>query len=346
MQITMIGLDLAKNVFQVHGVDGAGVVGIRRRLKRGNVEKFFAALAPCRVGIEACGGAHHWARRLTALGHEVRILPPQYVRPYVKTNKNDAADAGAICEAMQRPEMRFVAMKSIEQQALLTMHRVRELLIAERVSAINAIRAHAAEFGLVIAQGPRHVPTLLALIEAADAAAVPAVVKRMLGTLAAHLEELETRIAAIDGEIHAAHRSSEASQRLATIPGVGVITASALVASIGDASQFKSARHLAAWLGLVPRQNSTGGKTRLGPISKRGDPYLRKLLIHGARSVVRWRRAGVNATAGWLAELIKSKPPNVAATALANKNARIVWALLTRKQTYKAPNAAAPAAAA
>lgn len=343
MQNTMIGLDLAKNVFQVHGIDGAGAVAIRRRLKRGNVERFFAELAPCRVGIEACGGAHHWARRLTALGHEVRILPPQYVRPYVKTNKNDAADAGAICAAMQDPEMRFVPMKSIEQQALLTMHRVRELLIAERVSAINAIRAHAAEFGLVVAQGPRHVSGLLTQIEAADETALPAVVKRMLGTLAAHLRDLEARIETIDGEIHAAHRANEANQRLATIPGVGVITASALVASIGDASQFKSARHLAAWLGLVPRQNSTGGKTKLGPISKRGDPYLRKLMIHGARTVLRWRRIGVNAAAGWLVELIKRKPPNVAATALANKNARIVWALLTSKQSYRAPTATQPA---
>lgn len=345
MEITMIGLDLAKNVFQVHGINAAGTVGLRRQLKRGKVESFFANLAPCRIGLEACGGAHHWARRLTALGHEVRILPPQYVRPYVKTNKNDAADAGAICEAMQRPEMRFVPMKSIEQQALLTMHRVRELLIAERVSAINAIRAHAAEFGLVVAQGPRHVPALVRQIEAGDEATLPAVVKRMLGTLAAHLQDLEARIETIDGEIHAAHRANEASQRLATIPGVGVITASALVASIGDASQFKSARHLAAWLGLVPRQSSTGGKTKLGPISKRGDPYLRKLLIHGARTVLRWRRIGVNATSGWLVELIKRKSPNVAATALANKNARIVWALLTYKQGYRAPTGAKPATA-
>lgn len=345
MQTTMIGLDLAKNVFQVHGVNAAGEIVLRRRLKRQNVERFFSELEPCRIGMEACGGAHHWARRLTAMGHDVRIVPPQYVRPYVKTNKNDAADAGAICEAMQRPDMRFVPMKGVEQQALLTMHRVRELLIAERVGVINAIRAHAAEFGLVVATGPRHVPVLLELIATADDSAVPAVVKRMLATLAEHVRDLEARITAIDAELLAAHRASEASQRLATIPGVGPITASALVASIGDASQFKSARHLAAWLGLVPRQNSTGGRTKLGPISKRGDPYLRKLLIHGARTVLRWRRAGVNGVSGWLAEFIKCKPPNVAATALANKNARIVWALLTRNQVYQAPRATAPAAA-
>lgn len=338
MHITMIGLDLAKNVFQVHGMNAAGDVVLRRRLKRGQLERFFAGLESCRVGMEACGGAHHWARRLAALGHEVRIMPPQYVRPYVKTNKNDAADAGAICEAMQRPEMRFVAMKSVEQQALLTMHRVREHLIAERVGAINAIRAHAAEFGLVIAKGPRHVATLLDQITSTEDSVMPPVAKRMIATLAVHLQELEARLAEVDAELHAVHRVNEASQRLATIPGVGPITASALVASVGDVSQFKSARHLAAWLGLVPRQNSTGGKTRLGPISKRGDPYLRKLLIHGARTVLRWRRAGVNAADGWLADLIKRKSPNVAATALANKNARIVWALLTRNQIYRAPN--------
>ena len=339
MQITMIGLDLAKNVFQIHGVNEAGEAVTKRRLTRAGVERFFAALPRCRVGLEACGGAHHWARKLIALGHEVRILPPQYVRPYVKTNKNDAADAAAICEAMQRPEMRFVPVKSVEQQALLMLHRTRELLMAERVGAINAMRAHAAEFGLVVAQGPRQLPGLLERIRAVDDAVMPALAKRAIEMLAAHLSELEARLDEMDKELHATHRASEASQRLASVPGLGPITASALVASIGDAGQFKSARHLAAWLGLVPRQHSTGGKTRLGSISKRGDPYLRKLLIHGARTVLRWRRVGRNVDSPWLAELIKRKPANVAATALANKNARIVWALLTRKEVYAPPTA-------
>ena len=343
MKATMIGLDLAKNVFQIHAVDETGQAVQKKRLTRGGVEKFFAALAPCRIGMEACAGSHHWARTLIGLGHEVRIVPPQYVRPYVKTNKNDAADAAAICEAMQRPEMRFVPVKSVAQQALLVLHRAREILGRQRVMTINALRGHCAEFGVVVAQGPRHVSELLAKLDAPGDDVLPQLVKQTLRTLAAQLRAIETHLAETDKALLAEHRANAASRRLATIPGIGPITASALVASIGDAKQFASGRHLAAWIGLVPRQHSTGGKTRLGSISKRGDAYLRRLLIHGARSVLRWRRNGHSVGSPWIMKLIAKKSPNVAATALANKNARIAWALLTREEVYTPPAAAEPA---
>jgi len=290
-EVTTIGLDLAKRVFQVHGADGEGRPVLRKKLTRAKLMPFFADLPPCLVGMEACASAHHWARELQALGHEVRLIPPQYVRPFVKTNKNDAADAEAICEAVGRPTMRFAAVKSAEQQSVLMLHRVRELLVRQRTMAINALRGHCAEFGIVVAQGAPKVEELIAIIEDADDKRLPSVAREALGALIEQLRSAQGRIKALETRLTAWHRSSEASRRLAAIPGVGVITATALVATIGDAAQFRSGRQLSAWLGLVPRQHSSGGKERLGRISKHGDGYIRRLLVHGARTVLRWRRA-------------------------------------------------------
>ncbi len=270
-KVTTIGLDLAKRVFQVHGADAQGRPVLRKTLRRAKLMPFFADLPPCLVGMEACASAHYWARELQALGHEVRLIPPQYVRPFVKTNKNDAADAEAICEAVTRPTMRFAAAKSAEQQSVLMLHRARELLVRQRTMVINALRGHCAEFGIVVAQGAPKVEELIAIIEDADDTRLPSVAREALGALVAQLRSAQGRIKALEARLTAWHRSSAASRRLAAIPGVGVITATALVATIGDASQFRSGRQLSAWLGLVPRQHSSGGKKRLGRISKHGD---------------------------------------------------------------------------
>ncbi len=298
-EVTTIGLDLAKRVFQVHGADAQGRPVLRKKLRRAKLMPFFADLPPCLIGMEACASAHHWAREFHALGHEVRLIPPQYVRPFVKTNKNDAADAEAICEAVTRPTMRFAAVKSAEQQSVLMLHRVRELLVRQRTMAINALRGHCAEFGIVVAQGAPKVEELIATIEDADDTRLPSVAREALGALVAQLRSAQGRIKALETRLTAWHRSSAASRRLAAIPGVGVITATALVATIGDAAQFRSGRQLSAWLGLVPRQHSSGGKQRLGRISKHGDGYIRRLLVHGARTVLRWRRAKPGARPGW-----------------------------------------------
>ena len=289
MDITTIGFDLAKTVFQVHGADGEGRVVLRRKLRRGKVLALFAGLPTCLVGMEACASAHYWARELQALGHEVRLIPPQYVRPFVKTNKNDAADAEAICEAVTRPTMRFAAAKSSEQQSVLMLHRARELLVRQRTMVINALRGHCAELGLIVAQGPSKVEELVAIIEDPDDGRLPPLAREALGMLVEQLRSAQARIKVLEATLLAWHRSNQASRRLATIPGVGVITATALVATIGDGAQFRSGRQLSAWLGLVPRQHSSGGKDRLGRISKRGDGYIRRLLVHGARTVLRWR---------------------------------------------------------
>ncbi len=334
-KIATIGLDLAKTVFQVHGADGDGLPVVRKKLRRGQVLEFFASVPPCLVGLEACASAHYWARELQALGHEVRLIPPQYVKPFVKTNKNDAADAEAICEAMVRPTMRFAAVKSADQQAVLMLHRSRELLVRQRTMLINALRGHCGEFGMIAAQGARKVAALIEVIEDPDDCRLPALARDALGSLVAQLRAAEAQIAALEKELTAWHRSSEASLRLATIPGIGVITATVLVATVGDARQFRSARQFAAWLGLVPRQRSSGGKDRLGRISKRGDGYLRRLLVHGARIVLFWSRRKKEMRSDWLEALLARRPTNVVMVAMANKTARVVWAMLSRGEAYQ-----------
>jgi transposase len=334
-KVTTIGLDIAKNVFQVHGVDAEGNVLIRRQLRRSRVLPFFKDLAPCLVGIEACATAHHWARQLIALGHEVKLMPPHYVKPYVKRNKNDAADAAAICEAVTRPSMRFVALKGVEQQSVLMGHRTRELLVRQRTMVVNAMRAHMAEFGIVAPVGVPQVKKLLDIIADGDDARLPALARTCLESLARQFVSLHGEIVAAERRIHAWHRSNEVSRRLETIPGIGPITASALAASVSDPSVFKSGRELAAWIGLVPRQNSTGGKHRLGRISKQGDQYLRWLLVAGAMSVIRHAKRRGTSHLPWLADIITRKPTKVAAVALANKNARIVWGVLMSGESYR-----------
>lgn len=341
-EIMTIGLDLAKTVFQVHGADGEGRAVLRRRLKRGQVLGFFASVPPCLVGLEACASAHYWARELQTLGHEVRLIPPQYVRPFVKTNKNDAADAEAICEALLRPTMRFAAVKSADQQSVLMLHRARELLIRQRTMLINALRGHCGEFGIIATQGARNVAALIEVIEHPDDRRLPPLAREALRSLVIQLRATGERIAELEKELTAWHRASEASLRLAAVPGVGVITATALVATIGDARQFRSARQFAAWLGLVPRQQSSGGKDRFGRISKRGDGYLRRLLVHGARTVLFWSRRRKETRSDWLEALLARRPVNVALVAMANKTARVVWAMLSRDQAYMPdPRAAA-----
>jgi transposase len=331
--IKVIGLDIAKNVFQVHGIDEAGRPVLRRKLRRADVLRLFSHLEPALVGIEACHTAHYWAREITALGHEVRLMPPQFVKPYVKSQKNDTADAEAICEAVQRPTMRFVPVKSVDQQAVLLLHRTRDLLIRQRSSLISAIRAHFAEFGVIVGQRMRNIDRLLGLL-ADGGMTLPELARRMLAVLANQLRDVAARVMAVEVELLAWHRANDVSRRLATIPGVGPITASAIVATVGDAAQFKSGRQFAAWLGLVPQQRSSGGKERLGRISKRGDGYIRRLMIHGARAVVGWRKRRPLSRDPWLGGLLMRRPMNVATVAFANKSARIAWALMVRGKIY------------
>ncbi len=342
-EVITIGVDLAKNIFQVHGVDGDGEIVIRRQLRRARVMAFFAKQPRCLVGMEACATAHHWAREIGGLGHEVRLMPPRYVKPYVKRNKSDAADAEAICEAVTRPTMRFVAVKGTEQQAVLMLHRSRELLVRQRTMLVNGIRAHMAEFGIVAPAGIQRVKELFAVIADDGDDRLPDVARTCLRGLARQFFSSHEEIALLEKRIHAWHRSNEASRRLETIPGIGPITASALVASISDPHLFKSGRELAAWIGLVPRQSSTGGRERLGHISKQGDQYLRWLLVAGAMSVIRQaqRRARHKdpALIPWLAHMLATKPAKVVAVAQANKTARIAWALLKHGGTYQRPEA-------
>ncbi|MER9548371.1 IS110 family transposase [Mesorhizobium sp. M0322] len=339
-KIATIGLDIAKQVFQVHGVNRAGAMVSRRKLRRDDVVCFFKELPPCLIGIEACATGHHWARVLIALGHDVRLMPASYVKPYVKRQKNDATDAEAICEAVARPTMRFVPVKSQEQQSVLMLHRVRELLIRQRTMLVNALRGHLAEFGIVTRQGIAGVGMLIALVEDDDHDLIPPLARSALLPLIVQLREVHGKVSEMDRQIHAWHRSNELSRRLETIPGIGPITASAIAATVTDASLFKSGRQLAAWIGLVPRQNSSGGKDRLGRISKQGDPYLRRLLVVGAHAVLRFSRKGKAASTRWAAELLAKKPYNVVAVALANKMARIVWALMTTGRRFEASTAA------
>jgi transposase len=334
-EITTIGIDLAKNVFQVHGVDASGAVVVRKAIRRAQVLRFFEALPRCLVGMEACATSHYWARAIAALGHEVRLMPPQYVKAYVKRNKNDAADAEAICEAVRRPSMRFVPVKSAEQQAVLTMHRARELLIRQRTMLVNALRAHLAEFGIVGAQGIHRVCDLVAIVADEGDERVPAIARGVLRIVCDQIAVLQTGIAEIDGRILAWHRSSEVSLRLAGMPGVGPIVASAIAASVPDASVFRSGREFAAWLGLVPKQSGTGGKTWLGRISKRGDGYVRRLLVTGALTALT-RSKAVKAMPWIIGMKERSKRPMVIAVALANKMARTAWAMMVRATAYRA----------
>jgi len=340
MQITTIGLDIAKNVFQVHGIDAAEKVVVRKQLRRGQVMRFFEQLSPCLVGLEACATAHYWARELTKLGHEVRLMPARDVKAYVKRNKNDAADAEAICEAVRRPTMRFVRVKSAEQQGQLMQHRARDLLMRQRTQLINAMRAHMAELGMIAPQGREGIKQLLAIIANDEDTRLPVDARASLIVLAAQLEAMQTMIGSLERRIVARHRSHPDSKRLQTIPGVGVIGATAIAATVTDPAAFRCGRDFAAWVGLVPRQDSTGGKPRLGPISKQGDRYLRRILVVGAVSML--RRAKLNPEKyPWVTRLLARRPFKVVAIALANKMARVAWALLAKGGTYRPRLAAA-----
>jgi transposase len=324
MTIIRIGLDTSKHVFQIHGVDESEKPVLRRQVRRSAVEKFFAELPPTRIGIEACGASHHWARLLRGLEHTVMLMPPQYIKAYVKRGKNDAIDAEAICEAMSRPTMRFVPVKTAEQQAALTMLGVRDLLVKQRTMLINAIRGHVAEFGVTVAKGPKQVIELLQRLT--DDAGVPALVREMVGLLASQLEAVKTTLKAIETQLMAWHRQDQTSQCLATIPGIGPIGSVSFALKVPDPSAFRSGRHFAAWIGITPRENSTAGKHRPGKISREGDENLRRLLVLGATAVIQQVKRG--RASPWLLELLARKPKKLAAVALANKMARIVWAMM------------------
>ena len=332
--ITTIGLDIAKSVFQIHGVDADGQVVVRRQLKRRYVLAFFEKLAPCLIGIEACASSHHWSRQLRALGHTVRLMPPSYVKPYVKRQKNDATDAEAICEAVGRANMRFVPTKTPEQQSGLVLHRTRHLFIRQQTSVINAIRAHCAEFGIVAPVGRRGVEELLNVI--ANEKRVPEIARACLSALGDQLRRIKEQILEFDRMIRAWHRSCETSRRLDEIPGVGPALATALVASIAEPRTFRSGRDFSAWIGLVPKQSSSGGKPRLGSISKQGDRYLR-LFTAGALAVIRYAKIHRIGHRPWLTALLARRPTKVAALALANKIARIAWAMMARGERYREP---------
>jgi transposase len=335
LHITTIGLDLAKHWFQIHGIDAAGKVVVRRRLRRAEVVEFFRRQGPCLVGMEACATAHHWARELIALGHEVKLMPPACVKAYVKRNKNDAADAEAICEAVTRPSMRLVPVKEVDQQSVLMMHRARNLLVRQRTMLVNALRAHLAEFGIIAPQGLRHIERLAGAIEE-DSPALPELARSILRLVVAQLNDTQAKVRQIEAKLAKWHRSNRVSKLLATVPGVGIMGASAIAATVSDPNLFRSGREFAAWLGMTPRQNSSGGKERLGRTSKRGDKYIRCLLVAGAVAVLRHARNRATKDAEWVRALLARRPAKVVAVALANRTARIAWAVMARGEAYRA----------
>jgi len=339
--VTTIGLDIAKSVFQVHGIDAEGNVIVRRQLKRRHILRFFQKLPLCLVGIEACASSHHWSREIKALGHTVRLMPPAYVKPYVKRQKNDATDAEAICEAVRRPTMRFVETKTPEQQSCLTLHRTRHLFIRQQTAVINAIRAHLAEFGIVASVGRQGVDKLLDIVADARDTRLPEVARACLAALGNQLRMLKAQILNFDRMITAWHRSNETSKRLDALPGVGPALATALVASVADPKAFRSGRDFSAWVGLVPKQNSSGGKQKLGSISKQGDRYLRSLFTAGALAVIRYAKIHGTGHRPWLTALLARRPTKIAAIALANKIARMAWAMMARGERYREPVALA-----
>ena len=334
-QVSIVGLDLAKQIFQAHAADASGAVVFRKRLRRRQLLSFFAALPPCTVAMEACAGAHYWGREIGKLGHKVKLIAPAYVKPFVKRHKNDTSDAEAICEAAQRPTMRFVAVKSQDAQAAAVVFRTRDLLVRQRTQAINALRGHLAEFGVIAAKGPLHVPRLMALVED-PASDLPQAARVILAVLVQELRALNERIAVLDREIAQRAKEDAVARRLMTIPGIGAVTATALAALAPPAETFRCGRDFAAWLGLTPVQRSSGGKERLGRTSKRGERTLRRLLIMGASAVARWAGRKGAPAGSWLGRMLSRKPAMLVRVALANKMARIVWALLAKGGIYRA----------
>jgi len=339
-RVSIIGVDLAKRVFQVHGVDQDHKVMVQKQLTRSEVVAWFSKLEPCLVGMEACSTSHYWAQEIGKLGHDVKLIPPAYVKPYVRRQKNDRADAAAICEAVSRPSMRFVEIKTKDQQAIQVLHRARELLIQQVTQTGNALRAHLAEFGWIFVQGNKGLSQAIAITQDTKNTDLPAVAQQALFSLVDQLKLLKQEIMKLDKQMMAWHKTNADSQRLATIPNIGVVTASAIVSAIGTGKQFKSGREFSAWIGMVPRQNSSGGKERLGRISKKGNPYLRKLLVLGATTQLRGGRIEKAAGGLWFGQLVRRKPKRVAAVALANKTARVAWAVLTKGESYRASAAA------
>jgi transposase len=339
MEVATIGLDISKHAFHIHAVDAQGQVISRQRLRRGEIISFFFSLSPCLVGMEACATAHHWAREIQRFGHDVRLIPPAYVKPYVRRGaKNDATDAAAICEAVTRPNMRFVPIKSVENQGFLMLHRARGLLVRQRTMTSCAIRAHFAEFGIIVGQGRQRVGGLVDMLDE-EALTLPTTARIALVALVNQLKEFDSQIDAIERELAQIQRAHPVARLLASIPGVGPITATALAATVADPTMFRSGREFAAWLGLTPRQNSTGGKDRLGRITKQGDSYLRHLLVIGARNVVRYPKARTRIGGGWIEALLERRRPMVVAIAVANKLARIIWAMMTSGELYRPKSA-------
>ena len=341
MEITTIGLDLAKNLFQVHAINSAGEVVVRKTLRRAQMRRFFEHLEPCLVGIEACGTSHYWAREISKCGHDVRLMPPAYVKPYVKRGKTDASDAEAICEAVTRPTMRYVAIKSREQQAMLALHRTRDLFVKQRTQLVNMIRSLLAEFGIEIRRGIEQALMIARHIAEEELADIPPLAAKVIAGLAGQVLDLQAKLRVLERELLGWHRSSDVAKRLTTIPGIGTVCATALAASVTDPQQFRSGRQFAAWLGLTPLQHSSGGKERLGRISKMGDKYLRRLLVVGMTSLVRRAKYKPEAVDPWLAGLLTRKPARLVTVALANKAARVVWAIMVRGGVYHRPISAA-----